>query len=352
MSIRIGRSLWCCLLGCAGLSVLTAATVELKRAQYQIDIRIDGKPFTTYYFDPQMAKPYLMPLRTASGDVISRPFPVRNDVSMANPKMKAFEPHQRPLYFGHGNVDGLDFWGEAVFDRYFHQRQAYGRMVLKNVEDAHEQAASAVIRARFTELSPNNRVIGEQVQSFVFSGGPRTRTIDCTFVLYATNGPIDLGDTKEGTFGIRLGPELSAPNVRMVNSNGAVGEKEIWGKPADWVDYSGTISGQPAGIAVFDHPESFRHPTTWHARSYGLFAANPFGLREFTQDPDRDGSWTIPGGKSLTFGYRVLIHEGEFSAERLKAEYERFAAEDNRPEVKQAQGHPIRRGATVPAGSR
>ena len=80
----------------------------------------------------------------------------------------------------------------------------------------------------------------------------------------------------------------------MVNSLGAEGEKAIWGKPADWVDYDGKVADEDVGIAVLDHPKSFRHPTTWHARGYGLFAANPFGLRDFTHDPNQDGSWTIP----------------------------------------------------------
>ena len=307
----------------------TGADVKLKRSPHQIDVSVDGKPFTTYYFDPEMAKPYLMPLRTASGAIVTRDFPVRNDISKGNPKAPSFEPHQRPLYFGHGDFDGLDFWQEPVFDRYYsdHGHQAYGHMVLKSVEEAASQGDAATVRARFTLNDPNNRVIAEETQSFTFRGDSQTRTIDCEFILYATNGPLDIGDTKEGTFGIRLAPELSAPHGRMINSKGAEGEKAIWGKPADWVDYEGVISGKPVGIAVFDSPSSFRHPTTWHARAYGLFAANPFGIREFTRDPTKDGSWTVPEGKSLTFRYRVLIHEGEFGSAAIGAAYNMYAAQ-------------------------
>ena len=309
--------------------LLTGADVKLKRSPHQIDVSIDGKPFTTYYFDPEMAKPYLMPLRTASGAIVTRDFPVRNDVSKGNPKAPSFEPHQRPLYFGHGDFDGLDFWQEPVFDRYYsdHGHQAYGHMVLKSVEEATSQGDAATVRARFTLNDPSNRVIAEETQSFIFRGDSRTRTIDCEFILYATNGPLDIGDTKEGTFGIRLAPELSAPHGRMINSKGAEGEKAIWGKPADWVDYEGVISGKPVGIAVFDSPSSFRHPTTWHARAYGLFAANPFGIREFTRDPTKDGSWSVPEGKLLTFRYRVLIHEGEFGPAAIGAAYKKYAAQ-------------------------
>jgi hypothetical protein len=311
--------------------VLTGASVELKRSVNQIEIRIDGRPFTTYYFDPAVAKPYLMPLRTVSGAVITRGFPVTNDASAGDPRASSFEPHQRPLYFGHGNVDGLDFWGEQAFDKYYsdHDNQAYGHAVLKNIEDASTTRDSARIRASFTLNTPHERVIGQETQSFTFRGDDRTRTIDCEFVLSAIAGPLTIGDTKEGTFGIRLGPELSAPLGHMTNSQGGEGEKQIWGKPADWVDYSGTISGQKVGIAVFDSPRSFRHPTTWHARGYGLFAANPFGLREFTRDPQKDGSWTIPAGKSLTFRYRVLVHEGEFGPNEINAAFRRYADEEH-----------------------
>jgi Methane oxygenase PmoA len=310
-------------------ATLIGASVEAKRSQYQIGISIDGKPFTTYYFEPSIAKPYLMPLRTASGIIVTRGFPVQNDVSAANPKDPAFEPHQRPLYFGHGDVDGLDFWQEEVFDKFYtdHGHQAYGHMVNTSVETAAQGNDSATIRARYTLNSPHNRVIGEEAQSFTFSGNGQIRMIDCEFIVYATAGPLDLGDTKEGTFAIRLAPELSAPLGRMLNSNGSEGEKAIWGKPADWVNYSGTISGKQVGVAVFDSPKSFRHPTTWHARAYGLFAANPFGLREFTRDPDKDGSWAIPEGKSVTFRYRVLIHEGEFPESQIREAYRQFAAE-------------------------
>jgi hypothetical protein len=310
---------------CIRSAMLSGASIELTPAQTQIDVAIDGKPFTTYYFGPEAAKPYLMPLRTATGKIVTRGFPVGNDVS-GQTRGRAFEPHQRPLYFGHGDIDGLDFWQEAVFDKYYrdHGHQAYGHLALKNPPEVRP----AGIQARFTLNDPNNRIIGEETQSLTFQSDAHIRIIDCVFVLYATAGPLDLGDTKEGTFAIRLAPELSAPLDHMLSSSGAEGEKAIWGKPADWVDYSGTLGGATVGVAVFDHPKSFRHPTTWHARAYGLLAANPFGVREFTRDENKDGAWTIPEGKSVTFRYRVLIHEGDFPLARIAEAYKQYAAEN------------------------
>lgn len=314
---------------CSLWGTLGAASVDLKRGEHQIDVVVDGKPFTTYYFLPDVVRPYLMPLRTPSGVVVTRGFPVRNDVSGANPKASSFEPHQRPLFFGHGNIDGLDFWQEQTFDKYYtdHGHQAYGHMVLKSVDLPRTGAAPGTIRARFDLEDPNSRVIAEETQTFTFHGNENSRMIDCEFVVHATAGPVDFGDTKEGSFGIRLAPELSAPHEHMLNSAGAKGEREIWGKPADWVEYSGTVGGKQVGIAVFDHPSSFHHPTTWHARAYGLLAANPFGLREFTNDKNKDGSWAVPEGKAIRFRYRVLIFDGELSPSQLADTYQQYAKE-------------------------
>lgn len=301
--------------------------MELKRTGDQIDVVVGGKLFTTYFLSAVTAKPYLMPLQTASGVVISRSYPVGNDVSSANSRASSFEPHQRPLYFAHGNVNGLDYWGEQTFDHFYgdHARQGYGHMLLKGVEELVEGQDRATLRARFRLLDPNEREIAEETQTYTFLGDERTRTIDCEFVLEASAGPLVLGDTKEGTFGIRLTPELSAPHDHMLNSQGSRGESAIWGKRADWVSYSGIVSGKPVGIAVFDSPSSFRHPTTWHARAYGLLAANPFALRAFTKDPNQDGSWTIPEGKPLKFRYRVLIYDGELTPAQLGELYRQYA---------------------------
>jgi hypothetical protein len=327
LQIHKFRKIWLGLAAavCVSAATAAAASVKLERSQDKIDVTVDGVPFTTYYFSKDVAKPYLMPLRTASGLIVTRGFPVANDVSAGNPKASSFEPHQRPLYFAHGNIDGLDFWAEPVFEKYYndHGHQAYGHMVLEKVD-----GEADTIHARFRLEDPNNRPIAEETQTYTFGGGAGERTIECEFVIDATTGPVVMGDTKEGTFGIRLAPELSGAHAHMVNSSGAEGEHAIWGKPADWVNYSGTLSGKPVGIAVFDHPKSFRHPTTWHARAYGLFAANPFGWREFTKDPNKDGSWTVPEGKTLTFRYEVLIYDGDFSASRIADAYRQYAAKN------------------------
>lgn len=319
-------------------AAMRAASVELKRGDDQIEVTIDGKAFTTYYFPKDVAKAYLMPLRTPSGVIVSRPFPVFNNVSTADPKLPSFEPHQRPLYFGHGNINGVDFWSEAVFNSFYARPaptqpanpgavRAYGHMKMVKLEEVRDGPDSAQIRAQFSLDDPNNRVLAEATQTYTFRGDERTRVIDCEYIFYALGNPVVFGDTKEGAFAVRLNAELSAPHDHMLNSRGAKGEPAIWGKPADWVNYSGTVSGKTVGVVVFDHPSSFRHPTTWHARAYGLLAANPFAAREFTNDPKQDGSWTVPERKTITFRYRVIIYDGVFSPSQLADIYTRYSHE-------------------------
>ena len=301
-------------------------SVQLQREATHINVIIGGKPFTTYYFDPEVAKPYFMPLRSAQGTVITRGFPIGNTVPPERQHDRNLEPHQRPMYFGHGNVDGIDFWGEALYPKWS-DGTVFGRTVLAKIEEVKDGPDSGTIRALFHLVGPRGRIITDETQSFVFRGGQDLRMIDCEFTITANHGAdVAIGDSKEGSFAIRVVKELYSPPGHMVNSNGGVGEKEIWGKRANWVDYYGKVGTEELGVAIFDSPRSFRHPTYWHARGYGLFAVNPFGIREFTGDDNNDGSWTIPQGKSLTLRYRVLIHHGDYKQAHVAEAYQQYAA--------------------------
>jgi len=300
-------------------------TVQLSRNGDHIDVLIDGRPFTTYYFTSEVAKPYFQPLRSAQGTIVSRDFPVGNTIPPEHLKDRSLEPHQRPMFFGHGDIDGIDFWGEAVFPKYSDD-SVFGRTAFRKLEDA---GRGDTLRADFDLEAPGGRVIADEIQSFVFGGDQSTRWIDCEITLVANHGSdVVMGDTKEGSFGIRLAKELNSPPGQMVNSAGAEGEKAVWGKRADWVDYDGVVAGEALGVAVFDSPRSFRHPTYWHARGYGLLAANPFGLREFYNDPQQDGSWTIQQGKGLKFRYRVFIHHGDYKQVKVAEAYQEYAAHE------------------------
>lgn len=161
-----------------------------------------------------------------------------------------------------------------------------------------------------------------------FSGDAKVRAIDFDVTLSAVAKTV-FGDTKEGTFAIRLRDELTEEKGtgRMTNAEGLSTMKQVWGKKSEWVDYAGTVEGHQVGIAIFDHPGNPSYPTWWHARDYGLFAANPFGEKDFTGDKSNNGSVTVDAGKSLRFRYRVLIHPGDTAAAGLGTAWKKWSAQ-------------------------
>jgi hypothetical protein len=317
---------------CVPLATLTASQsgvrpaaqpVELTRNGDRVDVRIGGRAFTTYYFDPSVAKPYFFPLRSAHDTVVTRGFPMTPDMAGEDHD----EPHQRAMYFAHGDINGFDFWGEAAFPRWSdHPVSTFGRTVFRTLDDIQGGADGGSLQATFDLVAPPG-TIAEEVQTYRFGGDEQSRIIDCEFAIHATQDPIVMGDTKEGTFAIRVVKALDSPPGHMVNASGAGGEKAIWGKRSTWVDYYGRVAGEDVGLAIFDHPHNLRAPTYWHARAYGLLAANPFGLKQFTGDRRQDGRYVIPAGGTLNFHYRVFIHHGNPSQAGVAEAYRQFAAE-------------------------
>lgn len=305
-----------------------AEAVNFNRQGDKIEVKIGGKPFTIYTFDPNISKAFLEPLRDANGVIVTRQLAIGNNIPPGHEHDKGFEPHQRAMYFGHGDVDGYSFWTEEAFMRYYGHSspQKFGRMVFRKIDEMKSGPSFGVIRATFDLEGPDRKPFAEETQAYKFSGDKDSRVIDCEFVIKAGKEPVKFGDTKEGTFAVRLAPELDAPGGTMVNSEDGKGESQVWGKRANWVDVDGVINGQKLGVAVFENPDSFRHPTYWHARGYGLLAANPFGLKYFLKDPKQDGSYTLPAGKSIRFHYRVVIHEGDYKNAGIAEEYKQYAA--------------------------
>jgi hypothetical protein len=190
-----------------------------------------------------------------------------------------------------------------------------------------------VIDTEFDWNAGGQTLLHEQ-RKMVFYEDPKLRTIDFDITLTARER-VTFGDTKEGTFAVRLAPELEEEqprkiaepkrNGKMVASTGKATEKEVWGSRAEWVDYFGTIKGEPVGIAIMDHPGNLGHPTYWHSRAYGLFAANMFGVRDFEKDKTKDGSLTLEPNQTLRVRYRVLIHPGRTANAGIPALFSKYA---------------------------
>lgn len=238
-------------------------------------------------------------------------------------------PHHRGLWFAHGSVNGVDFWAE--------KSGTTGRIVSTGNPEARVEGDSAVIRDRRRWLAADGRQICTDQLAVRITSLPNGSLWEVSITLEApADGPLVLGDTKEGAFALRLARWMTLPHRaqgrdepgvgQMVNSAGGSGAG-IWGKRAEWVDYFAPREGQVYGVAFFDAPTNPRHPTWWHVRDYGLFAANPFGRHDFEglKDQPRIGDLTVPAGQSITFRYGVYIHLGDTNAAEVAWKYRQFA---------------------------
>jgi len=291
------------------------ADVKIDRKPDQIDVSIDGAPFTTLWFGPNTFKPYLAPLRAADGTVVTRRWPMEKVDTDSHD-----HPHHTGLWFTHDDVNGIKFWEDAK------PGPKVGRIVLDKIDKAQGGDKSGVIEADFNWNDSDGKAVLREHRRMTFYDDPKNRIIDIDITLKPVSGPVTFGDTKEGTFGIRLADKMTEKSKggMMTNAAGATGMKAVWGKTSPWVDYAGSIDGKQLGVAIFDHPENPKHPTYWHSRDYGLFAANPFGERDYYNDKSRNGSLTIEPGKSLRFRYRVVIHPGLTADTKLAEMYEKY----------------------------
>jgi len=294
-----------------------SAQVKITQGTGRISVEIDGRPYTDYFLSADGNKPYVYPLRTASGILVTRHFPMEEATGETHD-----HPHHRGMFFAHGDISGVNFWATEANVKAPNK----GSMVLKKVVEAKGGAKSGTIQAVFDGLDPQGKPMMTETRTLTFYPGSELRVIDFEIRIKALR-ELKFVDTKEGTFGIRLATPLSEDKGgKMVNAEGAQTEKNVWGKQSPWVDYFGTLEDQTVGVAIMDNPSNPRHPTYWHARAYGLFAANPFGVRDFTGDKTRDGSMTVEAGKSVTFRYRVVIHPGDFQTANIASLYQQYTS--------------------------
>jgi hypothetical protein len=288
---------------------LAAAQVKVVSEADRVRVEIDGKPFTDFVLrGGEAMKPYLHPLRSASGKIVTRHFPMEKVAGEPTD-----HPHQRGLWFAHDSVKGFDFWNNEAN----YTTPIRGRIVVDKVV-----AKAGSIKAVLDWIDPHGVKLIDESRQMTFHSDPTLRIIDFDTTLTAVT-KITFGDSKDGTFALRIAPVLqeassaghgsvsALPHTGVItNAEGMEHEKAVWGKPSNWVDYSGEIEGEKLGIAIFDHPQNSRR-ARWHVRAYGLFAANPFGLSTFTGDKSQSGSVTLEPGGTLRFRYRVVIHPGD-----------------------------------------
>lgn len=292
---------------------------SVQQSDGRVRISFDGKTFTEYRFRGY-PKPIFYPILGPGGTQMTRNFPMKKGVAGEAPD----HPHHESLWFTHGDVNGVDFWTV---------REGSGKIVQEDLSDVEVKGNTVQFRSKNRWVKPDGSVVCRDTRTMRISATPDARMIDIQVEIHAGDADVVFGDTKEGTMGIRTNPalrlsgEVAAGHAR--NSRGQEDGK-IWGQRAEWVDYWGPVDGKPGegrtvGVAIFDHPSNPRHPTWWHARSYGLVAANPFGEHDFEKKPAGTGDFTIPAGESRTFRYLFVFHDGDWRQARIAKRYEEWA---------------------------
>jgi methane monooxygenase PmoA-like len=313
------------LIAAALLAFPSAAQVKITPGSEKIAVEINGKPFSDFYVaGAEVTKPYLWPLRAASGTYITRMWPIEK-VAEEESERKDHQ-HQRGLWFAHDKVNNLDFWNNEAS----YTTPNRGKITLKKLGAIKSGAGQGSLAATFewAPLSGDAAPLLTESRIMTFYAGKDTRIFDLDITLTALK-QVTFGDGKDGVLGIRLRPLLQEDKgkARLTNAEGLEKEKAVWGKPSPWCDYSGEINGEKAGIAILDNPANPRHPVRWHARAYGLFAANPFGLSVFTNDKSQNGAVTIEPGQSLRYRYRIVIHPGDAKSADIAAQFAKYIAQ-------------------------
>ncbi len=293
----------------------------------KLDVLVGGKLFTSFQWPENICKPVLYPIFSSEGTEITRGFPI-------HPKAgeRADHPHQIGMWLTYGNVNGFDFWGNG--SKGLGTKNDNGGIIkhiqFKNIKEGNGKASFSSIESWTDPVG--NELLKEQTE-YHFEAKDSVRIIDRITKLTASGNDVKMPDTKEGMFGIRVARQLELPskgNMQIYNSDGTItrvtdslnigitGNYEssegiigeiVWGTRARWMNLNGSIGDEIVSIVICDHPENPNYPTYWHARGYGLFSANPLGVKDFTKG-EENLSFSITADKSVTFKYRVIIYSG------------------------------------------
>ncbi|MDA2926338.1 PmoA family protein [Acidobacteria bacterium AH-259-G07] len=288
----------------------------VKTEEARIDVFVGDELFTSYHYGLGFDKPIFYPLKSPAGNPITRGYPIELGI----PGEAHDHWHHESLWFTYGNVNGTDFWA----------KQGARRGVSESGKIRHtgfsrlEGGKKGHLEASADWITPEGKVILRQKSQVVFRAGRNGRLMDLTIELTAHGQKVTFGDTKEGMFGIRVTPALRENHTGVyLNASGQHKEAGVWGKRSPWVALRGKVRDEQLTLAIFNHPESTGFPTFWHARGYGLFAANPFGKIDFEKGSE-PLNFALHAGESAVFRYRILIHSDKLTGEELEKQFQDF----------------------------
>ena len=312
-------------------------------ADRRIDVVIDGQPFTSYIWPEVLTKPVLYPLRTEKGTAVTRGFPLD-----PRPGERTDHPHHVGLWLSYGDVNGVDFWNNSTALPP-EQQAKMGRGRHVRVVAAESGANEGRLQVAIEWVMPDGSVALDEDTTFVFRGGAGQRIVDRATRLTARGTLVRFADNKEGFLGLRVARSLEHPSkepatftdaagrataMAVLDNTGVTGHyrssegeegDDVWGTRGRFVALSGRLADEDVTVALFDHPANPGAPTYWHARGYGLFAANPLGQAVFSNGKDIL-NFTLAPGASATFKWRLAILSRGYGAAEIEALGKELAA--------------------------
>jgi len=285
--------------------------VDNRNDEARVDISVHGKPFTTYHYGRERVRPFLHPLIGPKGARVTRNWPGDRTTKGEHRDHR----HHKSIWVDYGACGKVDHWSEDP-GHGWQRHQQFLNLSWGPVFGA--------IRARNAWCYPNGRKQFEELRElrvYALRGGTRLFDLDVTFKM--TQGPVTFKDTKEvGLVSIRAGRAMELRHGgRIENAYGGVNERETWGKPAPWCDYSGMADGVHVGLAVLDHESNPRYPTAWQVRDYGLMTANCFAESHYRPALGLKGDMRFRKGQQRTWRYRLYIHPGDARQGRVSQRF-------------------------------
>jgi methane monooxygenase PmoA-like len=315
--------------------------LAVNEAARRVDVTIDGKPFTSYIWPEMVKKPVLYPVRDARGTLVTRGWPMD-----PRPGERVDHPHHVGLWLTYENVNGIDFWNNSDAIKPT-DAPKMGTIFHRRIVSARDGERGELATEADWVLHDGRAILHEQT-TYVFSGDATTRTIDRITTLTALDQRVHFDDAKDGMLGMRVARQLELPSTKAevftdisgrqtevpkldntgvtgnyVTSEGKTGN-DAWGTRGRWCVLTGKIGNDTISIAILDHPENPGYPTYWHARDYGLFAANPLGQKIFSNGKETLG-FALESKQSVTFRYRIMIVDGGLTSDRADREQKAFA---------------------------
>jgi hypothetical protein len=327
--------------------VISQDGIEIKQlSPTQMAVYIKGSHFTTWNYGEELNgvylnKPVLWPVLTTKGSPITRDFPFETN----RIEERQDHPHHQGIFFtygllNYGEEDSINVWGisKAGGNEPPGYGKSAGKIINRNNKVIKSGSSSAMLQSTSEWFSHSaNKIFLMEDRTMTFGYGPNFRYIDFIFRFNTLDQPVTWVDTKEGMFAIRVTPSLNENQkandtatqiepgkAKYVNASGGEYERGVWGKRSPWVALKGILdSAEPLTIVIMDHPDNLNHPTFWHARAYGLFSLNPFGVYDFTRR-EQNFNFKLPAGGHLTLKYRMLFYEGYLEMTELRARFDDY----------------------------